>query len=57
MDLKQLKAKYSGQTIPEWELAAHGLKSGETGAEPARNRGRPPKAKPEAEPAPDEDGD
>lgn len=41
MTLKELKQKYSGQAIPEWELIAAGLKES---SEPApRKPGRPRK--------------
>ena len=39
--LRQLKQKYSGQAIPEWELVANGLK--DAPAEEPKRRGRPPK--------------
>lgn len=52
MTLKQLKAKYSGQTVPEWELIANGLKDDAQSEDAPKRRGRPPKvqdAEPEAE--------
>ena len=44
-DMKALKAKYSGQAIPEWELEAAGLVKPEKvdEAEAPKRRGRPPK--------------
>lgn len=40
MTLKELKQKYSGQAVPEWELIAAGLKENE----PERRKpGRPRK--------------
>jgi hypothetical protein len=48
--LKNLKMKYSGQPIPEWELIAAGLKEAEQTEEPAKRRGRPPKVHTEEEP-------
>jgi hypothetical protein len=42
MTLKQLKAKYSGQTVPEWELIANGLKEGTSTEDAPKRRGRPP---------------
>lgn len=44
-DIKALKAKYSGQAIPEWELEAAGLVKPATAdeAEAPKRRGRPPK--------------
>lgn len=59
--LKELKAKYSGQAVPEWELIAAGLKPdgelGETQVEQVKRRGRPPKAAEEARPEPEQDGE
>lgn len=44
MTLKELKLKYSGQAIPEWELIKAGLKSAETlETETKRSPGRPRK--------------
>ncbi len=40
MTLKELKQKYSGQAIPEWELIAAGLKENEPAP---RKPGRPRK--------------
>lgn len=52
--LKELKQKYSGQAVPEWELVKAGLKPGETtptpAPEPVRKPGRPKKIETEAEP-------
>jgi hypothetical protein len=53
MTLKQLKAKYSGQTVPEWELIANGLK-GDAPAPAKRGPGRPPKVE---DPAPESEGE
>jgi hypothetical protein len=50
--LKQLKAKYSGQAVPEWELVAAGLK------EPPADEAPKKKAKPKVEePVPDSEGE
>lgn len=51
-DIKQLKAKYSGQAIPEWELVAAGLKASAADEAPKK------KAKPKVEePAPESEGE
>lgn len=51
LTLKQLKAKYSGQEVPDWELAANGLKEPQAEAEAPKRRGRPPKVEdPTSEP-------
>lgn len=46
--LKQLKEKYSGQAVPDWEFVDAGLKPATVEAaieaEPPKRRGRPPKA-------------
>ncbi len=62
--LKELKQKYSGQAVPEWELVKAGLKPGETTPTPAPEPVRRAKVKKEevveAAPAVDEvtpDGD
>lgn len=50
--LRQLKEKYSGQVIPDWELEAAGLKDKPAESEAPKRRGRPPKVEdpaPEAE--------
>jgi len=45
MTLKELKLKYSGQAIPDWELIKAGLKSAETPeTETKRSPGRPKKS-------------
>lgn len=41
MTLKELKHKYSGQAIPEWELVKAGLKQSDTVEK--RGHGRPKK--------------
>ncbi len=44
MTLKELKLRYSGQAIPDWELIKAGLKSAETPeTETKRSPGRPRK--------------
>jgi len=60
--LKELKQKYSGQAVPEWELVKAGLKPGETTPtpEPVRKAKAKKEEVVEAAPAVDEvtpDGD
>ncbi len=43
LTLKQLKQKYSGQEVPEWELVVNGLKGAPAESEAPKRRGRPPK--------------
>ena len=47
LTLRQLKQKYSGQAVPEWELVANGLKDAPAEAEQPKRRGRPPKVEAE----------
>lgn len=50
MDYAALKAMYSGQDVPDWELERHGLK-GKPDAPKVEATNEAPAADPDAEPA------
>lgn len=55
MDLKQIKTKYSGQDVPQWELdrLEPQITAAVANADAPKRRGRPPNVKPETEVTPE----